>query len=66
MRKFLKVKQSPSLCHRCNLTPVSHVCEAAQISLFRAPKGLNKLLERHFEFPFKLIGSLTMAYLEGQ
>ena len=69
MRKFLNVKQRPSLCHRCNLTPVSHVCVAAQkgaISLFCAVKKLNELLGRCFEFPFKLIGSLTMAYLKGQ
>ena len=33
------------------ITPVSNVREAAEISLFSAPNGLNKLQEMHFKFP---------------
>ena len=50
------------LRHRRNLTSVSNVCEAAPISLFWAPNGLNELPE----FPFNLIGKSTMAFLTGQ
>ena len=56
-----KVEELGSLCRRVNLSPVSNVCEAAPISSFWAPKGLNELPEMRFEFPFKLIGELTMA-----
>ena len=38
------------------LNSVSDVCEAAQLSLFWAPNGLNELPEMRFEFPFILIG----------
>ena len=48
------------------LTPVSNICEVAPKSLFWAPGGLNKLPEMCFEFPFNLIGKLTMAFLTGQ
>ena len=51
---------------RRNLTLVSKVFEAAPISLFWAPDGLNKLPEVCFEFPFNLIGKSTMAFLTGQ
>ena len=51
-----------SLRHRRNLNSVSNVCEAAPISLFWAPNGLNELPE----FPFNLIGKSTMAFLTGQ
>ena len=37
-------------------TPASNVSEAASRSLFWAVKGLNKVLEMHFDFPFNLIG----------
>ena len=47
---------------RRNLTPVSNVFEAAPISLFWAPGGLNKLPEVCFEFPFNLIGKSTMTF----
>ena len=33
--------QDCGLYHRCNLTSVSNVCEAAPISFFCAPSGLN-------------------------
>ena len=39
-----------SICQRCNLTPVSNFSKAALISLFWAPKGLDKLLEMCFPF----------------
>ena len=53
---------------RCgrNLTSFSNVCEAAARSLFWTPNGFNELPEVHFEFPFILIGKLTMAFLTGQ
>ena len=50
---------------RRHLTPFSNVCEAAPMSLFWA-NGLNELPEMRFEFPFNLIGRLTMALLTGQ
>ena len=43
-------------CHRCYLTPISNVCEAAHISLFWAPNRLKELPEMCFEFRFNLIG----------
>ena len=43
-----------------------NVCEAAQISLARAPNELNKLPEVRFEFLFILIGKSTMAFSTGQ
>lgn len=46
----------------CNLTPVSKVCEAVPISMFWAPYGISELPEVHFEFPFNLIGKLTMVF----
>ena len=55
---------APLVC-RCNLTLVSNACNAAPISLFRAPNGLNKLLEMHFKFPFNLIGKLIMTFLKA-
>ena len=51
--------------HRRHLTPFSNVCEAAPISLFWAPNGLNELLEMRFKFPFNLIGKLIMASLRA-
>ena len=48
-----------------NFTLVINVCEATPISLFWAPKGPNKLPEVRFEFPFMLMGLLTMTYLKG-
>ena len=47
---------------RVDLSHVSNVCEAAPMSLFWAPNGLNELPEMRFEFPFKLIGELTIAF----
>ena len=55
-----------SLRRRRNLTSVSSVCEAAPISLFWAPNGLNELPEVRFEFPFILIGKSTMTLSTGQ
>lgn len=43
---------STSLRHRCNLTLISNLCEAALISLFWDPNVVNELLEEHFEIPF--------------
>ena len=34
--------------------------------LVESPNGLNELPERHFEFPFILIGKSTMAILTSQ
>ena len=42
-------------------TPASNVSEAASRSLFWAVNGLNKALEMHFDFPFNLIGKLTIV-----
>ena len=53
-------------CHRCYLTPISNVCEAAHVSLFWAPNRLNELPEMRFEMCFNLIGELTVAFLMGQ
>ena len=44
----------------------SNVCEAVPRSLFRAPKGLNELLEVRFEFPLILINKSTKAFLTDQ
>ena len=55
-----------SLHHRCNLTLVSNICEAALRSLFCAPNRLNELLEGGFELPFNLIGKSTKPFLKGQ
>ena len=55
-----------SLRRRRNLTLVSNVCEAAPISLFWAPNGVNELPEVRFEFPSMLIGIMIMTYLNGQ
>ena len=52
---------TPSLRCRRNLTSVSNVCEAAPISMFRAPNGLNELPEVRVEFPFILIDQSAMA-----
>ena len=57
-----KVEELGSLCRRLDLSPVSDVCEAAPMSLFWAPNGLNELPEMCFEFPSKPIGELTMAF----
>ena len=53
---------TPSLRCRRNLTSVSNVCEAALISMFRAPNGLNELPEVRVEFPFILIDQSAMAF----
>ena len=53
-------------CHRCYLTLISNVCEAAHVSLFWAPNRLNELPEMRFEICFNLIGELTVAFLMGQ
>ena len=39
----------------------SNVCEAAPISLFLAPSGLNELPEVRFVSPFILIGILLVS-----
>ena len=49
-----------------NLTPVDDVYKAVPTSFFQAPDRHNKLWEMCFEFPFNLIGKLTMAFLLGQ
>ena len=49
-----------------NLTPVSDVYKAVPTSFFWAPNRRNESLELRFEFPFNLIGKLTMAFLLGQ
>ena len=56
-----------SLLRRPYLIPVSKVCEAAPISLFWLPSGLNELPEMRVEFPFNLVGKFTIAFfLTGQ
>ena len=47
---------------RRHLTRFSNICEAAPISLFWAPNGLNELPEVRFKFPFNLIGESAMAF----
>ena len=54
------------LRHRCNLTSVSKVCDAAPISLFWPPTGFNELSEVRVKLPFILIGKSTMAFFKGQ
>ena len=51
-----------SLHHRCNLTSVNNVCKAGGRSLFWAPNGFSEFSEMHFQFPFILTGSSTMAF----
>ena len=51
-----------SLLRRRYLIPVSKVCEAAPISLFWLPSGLNELPEMRVEFPFNLVGKFTIAF----
>ena len=64
--EFYKGPSCTSLCRRRNLTSFCNVCEAVPKSLFWAPNGFNELPEVRFEFPFILIGKLTMAFLTGQ
>ena len=54
------------LRHRCNLTPVSKVCDTAPISLFWPPTGFNELSEVRVKLPFILIGKSTMVFFKGQ
>ena len=54
------------LRHRCNLTSVSKVCDAAPISLFWPPTGFNELSEVRVKLPFILIGKSTIAFFKGQ
>lgn len=54
------------IMHRCNLTPVSNVSEAAPISLFWVSSECNELPEMLFKFPFNLIDKSTMAFLTVQ
>ena len=42
------------------------MCEAALISLFWTSSRLKALPQKCFEFPFNLIGKLTMDFLTGQ
>ena len=49
-----------------NLALLSNVCEAAPISLFWAPNGVNELPEMRFAFPLVLTGQGAMAFLTGQ
>ena len=42
------------------------VCEAAPISFFWPPNGLNELLEVRLKVPFILIGKSTMSFSKGQ
>ena len=65
-REKLFVMHASSLRRRSNLTLVSNVREAVPRSLFWASNGLNELREVRIEFPFDLIGKLTMAFLTGQ
>lgn len=48
------------------LTLVSNIYKAAPISLFMAPKRLNKLWEVGFQFPFILTGKSTMVFPTSQ
>ena len=56
-----------SLGRRCNLTPVSNVCEAAPRSLFLAPTNSTNYRKCVSKvFPFILIGKSTMAFFTRQ
>ena len=55
-----------SLRPRRSLTSVSNVCEPVPISLFWGSNGFNELPGVRFEFPFNLIGKLTVVFLTGQ
>ena len=55
---------APSLLRRRYLIPVSKVCEAAPISLFWLPSGLNELPEMRVEFPFNLVGKFRIAFFK--
>ena len=55
-----------SLRRSHSLTSVSNICEPVPISLFWAPNGFNELPGVRFEFPFNLIGKLTVVFLTGQ
>ena len=61
-----KTQQTSESHHRSNLTSVSKVCEAGQISLSLAPNGVNELPVVRFKFPFTLIGKSTFPFLKGQ
>ena len=64
-KKFFKSSFLVRVCHRCNVTLISNLCEAAGRSLFWASNKLNKLLEVGFKIPFNLMGKSTMAALTG-
>ena len=64
-QKFFKSSFLVRVCHRCNVTLISNLCEAVPRSLFRASNKLNKLLDVGFKIPFNLIGKSTMAVLTG-
>lgn len=49
-----------------NLALLSNIYEAAPISLFWAPNGVNELPEMRFAFPLVLTGQWSMAFLTGQ
>ena len=42
------------------------MCEAVPRSLFWGPNGYYEIPEKRLEFPFILIGKLTMAFLTDQ
>ena len=62
---FHETNSKSSQRRRRTQTSVSNVCEAVPRSLFWAPNGLNELPEVSLEFPFILIGKLTIAFLTG-
>ena len=63
--QFLRENPWGSLRRRRNISPVTNICEAAPISLFWAPNGVNELPEMRFKFSFNLIGKLTMAFFQA-
>ena len=68
---ILNIKYQGSLCCRCILTLVSNICEAAMISLFRAPTQqivvLNKLpafwvsLQHDWQMDYGVFNSPVLA-----
>ena len=65
-RKSGASSASVSKRRRHNLTQISNVCEAASISLYLAPNGLNELPEMRLKFPTNLTGKPIIAFLAGQ
>ena len=63
--QFLKENPWGNLRRRRNISPVTNICEAAPISVFWVPNGVNELPEMRSKFSSDLIGKLTMAFFQA-